>query len=142
MNMSKIDIEKIKSKMEKLALKYQLSLVLLFGSQVTGKTHTQSDVDIAYLSDKKMRPIEEAQMAFDFSQRLKIDNKKIDLVNLKEATPLLLKQIAEKSIPLYEKKVGSILANFKIYALRSFMDAKKLFRLKEESLGKFLKQKV
>lgn len=140
--MKKVNVDKIKLEMEELALKYQLSLVLLFGSQATGKTHAQSDVDIAYLSDKKMRPIEEAKMAFDFSQQLKINNKDIELINLKEATPLLLKQIAEKSILLYERDTGSVLANFKIYAFRSFMDAKKLFRLKEESLNKFLEQKV
>jgi len=139
--MKDLNIPKIKLAIKKLAPKYQLSLVLLFGSQATGKTHFGSDADIAYLAEKRTRPIKEARMALEFSKKLKINARDLELVNLKEAPPFLLRQIADKSILLYEKE-ALIFANFKIYAFKRFMEAQKLFKLKEKSLNKFLRQKV
>jgi len=139
--MENLNIPEIKSEIKKLAPKYRLSLVLLFGSQASGKTHSKSDVDIAYLTEKEMRPIEEARMALEFSEKLKINVKDLEIVNLKEAIPFLLRQIADKSVLLYEKE-PLIFANFKIYAFKRFMEAQKLFKLKEKSLNKFLRQKV
>ena len=42
-----------KEKIKKLARKYQLKVVILFGSQVKRKAlHQESDFDVAYLSEK------------------------------------------------------------------------------------------
>jgi predicted nucleotidyltransferase len=46
------NIAEIKPEVEKLARKYRLSLVILFGSRVSGRTHPQSDVDFAFLPEK------------------------------------------------------------------------------------------
>jgi len=127
--------QKIKSEIERLAPKYHLSLVVLFGSQVNNKTHPQSDVDLAFLSREQLRPSDIAKLNFEFSSRLGV--KDLELVDLKNAPPLLLKQIAKKSILLYEEE-PSLFANFRIYALKRFMEAKKLLDLRELSLNKFL----
>jgi predicted nucleotidyltransferase len=131
------NITKIKPEVKKLAEKYHLSLVVLFGSQVSGITHPQSDVDFAFLPEKRMSLIEIAKMQIVFSQRLKLKN--LELVDLRAAPPLLLKQIAKKSVLLYEKE-PFLFANFKIYALKCFMEAKKLLDLRESSLNKFLQR--
>ena len=44
-----IDIEKIKPEIAKVAQKHNLALVILYGSQATGKARDGSDVDIAVL---------------------------------------------------------------------------------------------
>jgi predicted nucleotidyltransferase len=132
-----LNITKIKPEVKKLAKKYHLLLVVLFGSQVGGKMHPQSDVDFAFLSERRMGLLEIAKMQIEFSQRLKI--KDLELVDLKAAPPLLLKQIAKKSVLLYEKE-PFLFANFKIYALKNFMEAKKLLKLRESSLNKFLQR--
>ncbi|HDH51311.1 MAG TPA: nucleotidyltransferase domain-containing protein [Nitrospirae bacterium] len=134
-SMIMFNIAKTKPEVRKIAEKYRLPLVLLFGSQVSGRTHPQSDVDIAFLSEKRMSLIEIAKMQIVFSQKLKLKN--LELVDLKTAAPLLLKQAAEKSVLLYEKE-PFLFANFKIYALKCFMEAKKLFDLRKSSLDKFL----
>jgi hypothetical protein len=85
-----------------------------------------------------MSLMEIAGMHMAFSQKLKLKN--LELVDLKTAPPLLLKQATEKSVLLYEKE-PLLFANFKIYALKRFMEAKKLFDLRNSSLNKFL-QKV
>lgn len=130
------NIEKIKQAMPEFAKKHNLSLVVLFGSQASGKTHLKSDTDIAFLAEKKMSLGEIARMTFELSQEIKIGN--IEMTQLNGAQPFLLKQVAEKSILLYEKE-SSLFAQFKIYAIKRSMEAKKLFNLREASFNKFLK---
>ncbi|MFH1564987.1 MAG: nucleotidyltransferase domain-containing protein [bacterium] len=132
-----LQIDEIKSKIKKIAKKHKLSLVLLFGSQATGKTHANSDVDIAFVSEKHLRPSDAAKIQLEISQKLKIKN--LELVDLKNATPLLLKQIAQKSILLYEKE-QFVFANFKIYGFKRFMEAKNLLKLRDLSLDKFIQK--
>lgn len=131
-----LDIQKIKSGIGGLVKEHRLSLVVLFGSQATGKTHSQSDVDFGFLAEKNMSLGDIAKMQFEFSQEIGIKN--LELLDLKTAPPLLLKQVAQKSILLYEKE-PSLFAGFKIYCLKRFMEARKLLDLRELSLNKFLK---
>jgi predicted nucleotidyltransferase len=133
-----LDIEKIKPNIKQLAEKYGLSLVVLFGSQATGKTHSQSDVDLAFLAKRPMNLMEVAKMQTEFSEELKIRD--LEMVALNGAHPFLLKQVAQKSIVLYEEE-KFLFAKFKIYAFKSFIEAKKLFELRKLSFDKFL-QKV
>jgi len=41
-----------KGKIKEIAQKYNLEMVLLFGSQVNGRTKPDSDIDIAYSAQK------------------------------------------------------------------------------------------
>lgn len=133
-----LDIEKIKPDIKQLAEKYGLSLVVLFGSQATGKTHMKSDVDLAFLAKKPMNLMEIVKMQAEFSKELKIRD--LETVALNGAHPFLLKQVAQKSVVLYEEE-KSLFAKFKIYAFKRFIEAKKLFELRKLSFDKFL-QKV
>jgi len=68
-----------KEKIKEIAKKYDLDLVLLFGSQVKDKKylHQESDFDIAYLSKKDLNLMEEAQLICDLMpifKSEKIDN--------------------------------------------------------------------
>lgn len=134
-----IDTDKIKPQIKELAEKYGLSLVVLFGSQVTGKTHKESDVDFAFTADRYISPRETAEIIFDFTRCLKI-GADIELVNLKNASPLLLKQIAMNSILMYEKEPHAYNL-FKIYAIKRYMEERKFLKLRDLSLNNFL-QKV
>lgn len=135
MGMNDSLFEQLKQKMPDLAAKYRLDLVVLFGSQAKGTTHAQSDVDIAFHADFNMRPIEIADMQFDFSQTLGL--KDIELIDLKDAPPLLLKQIAAHSILLYEKE-RFFFGNFKIYANKLYMEAQPLLKLRQKQFNHFL----
>ncbi len=132
-----INLEEIKLKIKELAPKYNLSFLVLFGSQAKGKTHPKSDVDFAFLPENQMGLIDIAKMAFDFSENLKIKN--LEMTSLKNVSSLLLKQVARNSIILYEKETG-LFAKFKIYAIKRYMEEKKLLDLREMSLQKFLQK--
>jgi len=132
-----ISFEEIKPKIKNLAEKYRLSMVIVFGSQVKGKTHSQSDVDLAFVSEKSLGPSDIAKMQIEFAENLKVKN--LDMTAINGAPPFLLKQMAQNSIVLYEKE-HSLFAKFKIYAFKRFMEAKNLLALRELSLSRFLEK--
>lgn len=132
-----LNVELIKPIVKNLAQDFGLSLVILFGSQATGKTHKKSDIDIAFLSDKKMGLYDIAKMQIEFEQTLKVG--KIELVDLRNAPPLLLKEIAKNSALLYERDVFAF-SHFKIYAFKRYMEAKKLLTLRATALDRFIKR--
>jgi len=127
----KFEVEKNKKMIAELGEKHELDLVLLFGSQASGKTHAQSDVDIAIHGARRFRPMELAQIQFDFSSALKIEL--IEIADLKSATPLLMKEIADNSILLYEKE-ANLYDELKIYFLRRYFEARPLLKMREEQL--------
>ncbi len=131
--------EEIKYKIEKLAEKYHFLMLVIFGSQAKGKTNSQSDIDLAYLSAEKLDLIEEARLVCDLMPVFK--SEKIDLVNLAKAPPLLLKQIFDNHQILFcrDKKIYH---TYQIYALKKYLEAKPLFQLRSESLAKFLQTHV
>lgn len=122
---------------EELVRKYQLTLLVLFGSHARGKTHHQSDVDFGFLAKIAVGPADIAAMQTEFIQRLQIKN--IEMTDLKQAPPLLLRRLAERSILLHEDE-PSLFARFKIYALKRSMEAKPLLNLRQAALNRFLKK--
>ncbi len=126
-----INIEAIKPKTKTLAEKYGLSLILLFGSQVTGKTHKESDVDIAYLSSRKFSFDEESNIDTDLIEIFK--NNEVQLVNIKKASPLFMKKIVEKCIVLYEED-RSIFTDLILHSIRMYEESSALFDLRRHYL--------
>lgn len=137
--MNKELIEKLKKDLPVLAEKYRLGFVVLFGSQAKGTAHSKSDVDLAFYENLRMSPMEIAKMQFYFSETLRI--KDIELTSIKDAPPLLLRQIAQHAIVLYEKEEFAF-ANFKIYAYKRHMEAKPLLKLRQTQLNNFLQTHV
>lgn len=128
-------IDKIKEKASGLAEKYGLDLLLLFGSQVSGKTHKKSDYDLGFVSKQYKNLRELVKMEYEISEILKVG--KIDLVDLKKASPILMKSVTDNSILLYQKE-PTLYARFKIYALKLFIEARRLFDLREAVIQKFI----
>lgn len=126
-----MDIEKIKPKIAELAEKYRLSLVLVFGSQATGKTHIQSDADVAYLSENPMDIMEESEFSLALMEIFKTNF--VDIVSLRNASPLLQKEIADSAIVAYESR-KSLFNEFVINAIKKYFETKKLFKIRSEFL--------
>lgn len=129
--------ERTKKGIEDLAKVYDLSLVVLFGSQATGYTHKESDIDIAYVSEKHLSYEDEIRLDSDLTGVFKKDE--ISLVDLNRASPLLAKQIVSKGIVLYEKK-KYIFSDFYIRSLRMYAEAEPLFKLRRHYLDYKIKQ--
>ena len=129
-----MDLEVIKQKIAEIVKKYNLDLVVLFGSQATGNIHSKSDVDIGYVSPKHL----------DFTTRFEIvtdlhsvfEREDVELVNLRMISPLMKKIIADEGILLYERTQG-MFVQFRMYAFKLYVETKPLRELRYQSLRRF-----
>ncbi|MEK7202845.1 MAG: nucleotidyltransferase domain-containing protein [Patescibacteria group bacterium] len=124
----KVDKEKIK----KIAQKYNLEMVLLFGSQVNGRAKPDSDVDIAYSAQKPLSTDEKIDLNNDLGNLFHKDN--VDQVDIKSANPLLLHEISTNCKLLFGQEIDYI--KFRTRAFRVFIDSESLFKLKESLIKK------
>lgn len=130
-------MEFIKREVKKLADKYNLSLVLLFGSQADGKTHSESDFDVSYLADTSLSFDEEVAINSCLIEVFKNNN--VQLVNIKKASPLLQKRMVDNCVVLFERKEG-VFSELYVYIAQLFSEAKILFDLRKDYLKKVIKQ--
>lgn len=130
-----------KEKIEEIAKKYELRLILLFGSQVNGRIKADSDFDVAYLPEKTL----DTEKALDLNSDLVdiFESDRVDQVNIKKASPLLLYEISKNSQMLFGKEIDYI--RFKARAFKGFIDGRSLFNLQDVLIKKkhqLLKQKI
>src|SRR3989344_7749574 len=93
---------------KKAAEKYGLSLLFLFGSQITGQTHKESDFDFGYVSSRGLSVEEEGYLIGELMPIAEVsDERAINLVNFKRASPLLLYSALHNAQLLYEKETDA-----------------------------------
>jgi predicted nucleotidyltransferase len=122
------------TRLKSIAKRYGLRLVILFGSQVTGRTHPDSDVDIAAWAERPLSAAQRTQLWFDLSNQFQSE---IDLTVLNHAEPLLLHRVATTGRLLYEDKRGTWL-DFKGYAFRYYQDSQKM----RDDLARYLQREL
>jgi predicted nucleotidyltransferase len=125
-------IEEIRKSLTPLFLDEGLLLVLLFGSVATGGTHRRSDIDLAFLYDK---PADVLVLTNAVIRLLETD--KVDVVDLRRASPLLKLSAAKHGKVLYEKTPG-VYHEFYSLAFRMHSDTKKLRDAQAQSIRSFL----
>ena len=135
-------MEKEKQQLNKIAKKYNLKLLLLFGSQTDKESlHQESDFDIAYLSQKELDIQKQVQLNCDLMKIFNSD--KIDMVNLKKANPLLRYEIAKKNELLFGNMLDFL--EFKARAFRIYVESESLFNLENRLIKrrqKLLEQSI
>ena len=124
-----------KEMIDRIAREYGLRLVLLFGSEVTGKVHQGSDMDVAVM-------FEDAAAAedrfFDLIADLQdvIQEREVDLGLINGADPLFLKKILE-NCELISGEPRS-LVELKMYAFRRYVDHKRFLKMEEQYVRRLL----
>lgn len=124
--------QKQEQKIKETADKYSLKLVLLFGSQVSGRTHQESDFDIAYLSEKSLSFEEEYRLNYEFTEIFQ--NDRVDTVNFKKAPPLLLYGVFRHPQILFQKDELTF-SNYQSYAFKKYIEAQPLYEEKLRRLN-------
>jgi uncharacterized protein len=119
-----------KTQIAKIAEKFQLKLVMIFGSFASGKNREDSDLDIAVLDLKNASLNEQISLTNELSLIFK---KNVDLSVLDKANPLLLFQISKNSILLHGNKEEFF--KFKLYAFNVYNDYAPYFEM-EKKLNK------
>ena len=129
----------IKKKLSRIAEKYNLKLIILFGSFARCMSPKDSDIDIAVQRERSAE-------ASDFNDELALigeltkifNGKKIDLCLINRANPLLLKQINQNCELLYGDL--SDFYNFKIYAFNRYNDYRIYFKMESDFVKKQVKK--
>lgn len=123
-----------RTKIAVLARLFSLELLVLFGSQVTGKTHAESDYDIGYQSSRQLGLDEEGTLINKLLSLTKErDERKINLVNIKKAPPLLFYAITDSCQLLYEKE-PAIFDRVRSYAFKKYLETRSLYKEKARRL--------
>lgn len=117
--------------MEILAEKYNLKLILLFGSSVTGEIHSESDIDIAVYGDEILSEADKINLICYIGGLF--HTSLVDLVDLKTAPPLLRKEIFANYRALYLKD-SILLHQLESTAINEFKESAVLYQLRHERL--------
>ncbi len=125
--------DKQKEEIGKICETFGVTLLLLFGSQVSGKTHDESDIDLAFATKRKLSFKEHAKLNSEFQSIL--GKNRIDTVDLLTAGPLLKKLIFDEHNSLYiaDKELYYSMAN---YAMKSYIETKPLREYTRQFLHK------
>jgi predicted nucleotidyltransferase len=95
----------IKKELILISKKYDLKLLILFGSRANNSSNLNSDWDIAYMPSKNISINQDLRLYNDIAKL--IQNEKVDLINIKNTKYLhVLKNIFLEGKLIYEKKLG------------------------------------
>lgn len=108
------------------------TLVVRFGSTVTGRARPDSDIDIGVLCERELTLDERGQIVVDLARRHGLPEDRIDLVDLRTANPILLHEAAENG-ELLEGDPDDFL-HFRVSAWKVYHDTAKLRRARERNL--------
>ena len=105
--------------------KYELYLLVYFGSYMTEFYHAESDIDIAFLAKKPLSSKEKVSLFED----LIIYHRKseIDLVDLQTADPILRYEIGSKGRLIYEAEEG-LFERYSLYYLKRIYELKPIIQ--------------
>ncbi len=114
-----------------LIKKYDIKLLLTFGSYLTERFTKDSDIDLAYLAKRNLGPEEELELLKGFILLYRRD--RIDLVNLRKASPLLMYETATNGRVIYEENDSFLY--FKLKASARYADTEHLRRMRRNYLN-------
>jgi uncharacterized protein len=136
LNMIKITTEK-QEILKKIADRYDIKLMALFGSQVSGKIHKESDFDIAYLADKKLSFEDEGRIIIDLAKIIGTrDERLVNLSDIKNAGVLLLKEIFDRHQILFCAD-RNVYDSYKIFSVKNFIENRPIFDLRDYLIEKY-----
>lgn len=121
-----------------LTAKYQLRLLLTFGSYGTDRFTSESDLDVAYDASADLSLDDQHALLMDLIRYFQRD--RIDLVDLKRAGPLLAYEIACHGKPLYQVEPDGFL-KFKLKASARYADTRHLRQARKVWLNEQLETK-
>lgn len=113
-------------------------LIIAFGSQLTGFTRADSDFDFAVLAEKPLSLSVRTRLSEHLSKKFKINEDKIDITDLRTASPLLLYEVSKKGKLVEGDDFDFI--RFKVRAWKIYQDTKKFRNLKEKMVKKYVKR--
>lgn len=123
-------------KLEDLAGKYQLDLILMFGSRATGDVHLGSDTDIAVYGRRILSETEKIQLICELCNVFCTDD--IDLVDLRTASPFLKKEVL-KNYKILLQRDAMLLHQLELANIHEMKELEILDQMRRERLEEFVR---
>lgn len=121
-----------------LCRKYNVNLLVLFGSQAAPAKAKPRDIDIAVQFGRRPSAREELDFFYDSVRLFATD--KLDLVVLDKADPVLLKEVALYGLLLFEKRKDAF-DQFIMNAVAKYQDTVANRRLAAKLVDQFLSER-
>jgi len=120
------------TKVENLARRTGIRMMLQFGSTVGGTCHPHSDVDIAVMFETGDVPM---RLLLEISEELRelFPGKEVDLAVVNRADPLFLKKMMENCRLIFGKPED--LAQLRLYAFKRYQDYRRFLALERQFVG-------
>lgn len=109
-----------------------IKLLILFGSKASESSHKDSDVDIAVLADHALTLNEKMNLAEKMANQFEVNEGKVDIVDLWQASPLLQYEIAKNGKVIKGSEFDFL--RFQVLAWKRYQDTKKLRQAREKNL--------
>lgn len=120
-------MEMNREKIEEIAKKHNLELLLFFGSRAKGTVHKFSDYDFGYVSATSFDYVKKGELEMDLEKLA--GSKFIEAVDLKKSGPFLLKEVVKNNQVLFAKEYAY--EDFFSNAVRNYLGAGRLFELQK-----------
>ena len=124
-----------KEGIKKIAERFNLGLIILFGSAVSEKLHEKSDIDIAVYLDGGKPSLKEYSELIEALSEI-FPHREIDLSFINHADPLFLKKILDNCHLLYGPY--DRFQQLKIYSFKRYQDHRRYFKMEEEFAERFI----
>lgn len=121
----------------KLTQKYNIALLILFGSLSKNKNNEHSDIDLGIYLQEKISDKKEADLLVDFINLFQTDYLDISILNY--SSPLLLFEVAKDGILLFESAKGTFIS-FKLKAFKQYWETRKFRDMRAKYLEKKLEE--
>lgn len=123
-------------RLDEIARRYDIALIVRFGSTVSGREHARSDVDVGVLFAQMPTLQVELDVTADLQQVF--GPREVDLVVLNRADPLLLKQITDRAV--LEYGTAERLDALARYAFKRYHDHRPYFEMEREYVARALER--
>jgi len=125
-----------RSRLEVLARRYGIVLLLDFGSAVSGRMHARSDVDLAVLLERAPLGLDEHAALLHDLQALH-PGREVDLAVINHADPLFLKQVTQGCRLAYgsERRLQAL----KLNAFKRYQDHRRYLALERDYVRRALR---
>lgn len=133
-------LEKLDEFLVQVNLQYPIEFAYLFGSFATEKNNNESDIDIAIMFQEKYESKKEVIIKGNIiDMGTKYFQRKLDVITLNSATPLLKYEVVKNGILLIESERR---AEFESLALREYFDFQYYAKVYNEAMVQAIKKEM
>lgn len=101
---------------------FKCKTIYIYGSYATGEVNKESDIDIAFLSDRKIEKYDIFIKAQEISSKV---DKEVDLIDLKDSTTVFQNQVVRNGVVILDREPIER-EKFEIVVLKKYMELNEL----------------